>query len=57
MMKRKTSRQIQAENTKKRILDTVADILRTKSFEQMGILEICEKAGISIGAFYHHFEN
>lgn len=49
--------QIQAENTKKRILDSVVEILQTKTYDDMSILEICGKADISVGAFYHHFEN
>lgn len=56
-MKRQTSRQIQAEQTKQHILDTVAAIMSEKSFDEMNIQEICKKANISVGAFYHHFEN
>lgn len=56
-MKRQTSRQIQAEQTKQNILDTVTEIMSEKTFDEMNIQEICKKANISVGAFYHHFEN
>lgn len=56
-MKRQTSRQIQAEQTKQHILDTVAEIMAEKPFDEINIQEICKKANISVGAFYHHFEN
>ena len=48
-------RQIQREGTLGLIYETVNQLVREKGFEQMRIKDICQRAGISTGAFYHHF--
>lgn len=54
-MKEKTSRKIQAEQSKKRIYDAAISIFADKGFDDTSISEICKKAKCSVGAFYHHF--
>lgn len=56
-MIKKTSRQIQAENTKAHILSVAEELLKYKIFDDISIQDICKKADVSVGAFYHHFEN
>jgi len=54
-MAQKTSRQLQAEETKRSIFLIVADIMKAKNIEDIKIRDICERAGISVGTFYHYF--
>ncbi|WP_428866024.1 TetR/AcrR family transcriptional regulator [Clostridium sediminicola] len=56
-MKKKTTRQIKAENTKANILAVATDLFTHKTLDEISILEICKKAEVSVGAFYHHFAN
>jgi len=56
-LEKKTSRQIQAENTKAHILAVAAELLQHKMFDEISIQDICKKAQVSVGSFYHHFEN
>lgn len=56
-MKKKTSRQIQAENTKAQILAAAEELLQHKVFDDISIQDICAKADVSVGGFYHHFGN
>ncbi|MDR1619209.1 MAG: TetR/AcrR family transcriptional regulator; helix-turn-helix transcriptional regulator [Clostridiales bacterium] len=44
-----------SELSKKGILDAAMRLVLHKSFEAMSIRDICKEAGLSIGAFYHHF--
>ncbi|WP_206458237.1 TetR/AcrR family transcriptional regulator [Anaerovorax sp. IOR16] len=54
-MKAKTSRTLQAENTKNRILDEALKLMEQKNYDDISIKEICKNSGVSVGAFYHHF--
>jgi len=54
-MAQKTSRQLQAEETKRSIFLIVADIMKAKNIEDIKIRDICERAGISVGTFYNYF--
>jgi AcrR family transcriptional regulator len=56
-MKKKTSRQVQAENTKAKIMLMVKQLLANKTLDEIRVNEICKQAGVSVGAFYHHFVN
>lgn len=42
--------------TKARIFDAAKHILQKKGYEELSIKNICEKAGVSNGSFYHHFK-
>ena len=52
-----TSREKQAKQTYEHILQTAEQLLATSSYEALSISEICEKAGVSKGGFYHHFSS
>lgn len=56
-MIKKTSRQIQAENTKAHILAVAEELMQHKIFDDINIQDICKAADVSVGAFYHHFGN
>jgi len=44
------------KNTKGVILQTAMELFRSDGFERVSVDMICEKCGISKGAFYHHFK-
>lgn len=50
-------RQIQREGTLGLIYEAVNQLVEEKGFEAMRIQDICRRAGISTGAFYHHFSS
>jgi len=56
MLKELTNRQKQAIETKMNIVKVAMDLFGKHGFYQVTIRDICKEAGISIGAFYHHFE-
>lgn len=56
-MNKLTERQKQAINTKLKITKVATELFKTKGFDDVKIQDICESAGISIGAFYHHFKS
>ena len=56
-MTKKTSRQLQAEETRKRIVLCYLDIIREKPPNEVKITELCQRAGVSVGTYYHHFKN
>jgi AcrR family transcriptional regulator len=48
-------KQQRSEETHARILEVASECFATRGYEATGVAEICEAAGISKGAFYHHF--
>lgn len=48
-------RKLQSEETARRILRSALDLMRTRGFEAVSVRDICREAGITTGAFYHHF--
>ena len=52
-----TNREQQAQKTYEHILQTAEQLLSTSSYEELSIREICERAGVSKGGFYHHFSS
>ncbi len=44
-----------AEETRERILAAAEDCFAHYGYDATGIAEICQKAGVSKGAFFHHF--
>ena len=52
-----TKRQIQAIHTKNKIYDTAIELMKEKDYQDIKIEEICSKAEISVGAFYHYFSS
>jgi AcrR family transcriptional regulator len=47
--------QQRSEETRTKILDSAIKLFSTRGFNAASVDEICEEAGISKGAFYHHF--
>ena len=56
-MERQTSRQRQALATKQKIFSCAVTLFAQKSFENVTVQDICAAAGVSVGAFYHHFKS
>jgi AcrR family transcriptional regulator len=51
------SRQQQkSKETKDRIFRAAKEIMQKHGYEELSIKNICEKAGVSNGSFYHHFK-
>ncbi|MGL4367938.1 MAG: TetR/AcrR family transcriptional regulator [Brevinemataceae bacterium] len=53
----KISRKDQAITTEKNIINATIHLLKTHSFQELQIKQICQQANTSIGNFYHHFQN
>lgn len=52
-----TSRQLQAIATKEHIMNTAKELNKTYTYDELNIELICKEAGVSVGAFYHHFKS
>lgn len=55
-MEKLTNRQIQALETKQKIINSACELLKEHTLEKITVQQICKQANISIGAFYHHFK-
>ncbi len=47
--------QLRSEETKAHILDAALDCFSERGYDATGVAEICQRAGVSKGAFYYHF--
>lgn len=47
--------QQRSDETRNRILAAAAECFTRAGYDGTGVAEICERAGVSKGAFYHHF--
>lgn len=45
----------QSQETYRRILETTRELFADHGYEATGVARICQEAGVSKGAFYHHF--
>ena len=50
-------RKLQGKDTERRILNAALDLMRDRGFDKVSIRDICKEAGITTGAFYHHFSS
>lgn len=50
-------RKEQAQRTETAILNTALSLMRENGFEAVTVRDICKTAGITTGAFYHHFQS
>ena len=50
-------RRLQAQQTQQAILEAAMVLSRENSFDKVSVRDICQKAGITTGAFYHHFRS
>ena len=57
MAKKPTRRQEKALETRNRIYTAAIDLMDRKGFENITIADISKQAGVSVGAFYHHFSS
>ncbi len=48
-------RQDQARETERKILQAALGLMRERDFDKVSVRDICKQAGITTGAFYHHF--
>jgi TetR/AcrR family transcriptional repressor of nem operon len=46
---------IQAHDTKQRLIDTAQKLFYARSYEDVGVQEICREADVNKGSFYHFF--
>ena len=44
-------------DTKQRLMETALELIWNSNYDRVGIAEICQKAGVTKGAFYHHFSS
>ena len=56
-MEKVTKRKLQAIASRKHILNTAMELTVDRGFAQVSIQDICQKAGVSTGAFYHYFKS
>ena len=42
--------------TKQRLMDTATQLIWQSNYASVGVAEICKRAGLTKGSFYHHFE-
>lgn len=42
-------------DTKQKLLETASELIWKNNYDTVGIAEICKNAGVTKGAFYHHF--
>jgi len=55
--KKMTARKEQALKTRQLLMDTALGLFDKKGYEKVSINDICREAGVSTGAFYHHFKS
>lgn len=54
---KRNKRQQQAYNTKRNIYNCALRLIQEKGFDAVGVEEIAEAAGVSVGLFYYYFKN
>lgn len=54
---KKTKRELQSIATRERILESADKVFADKGMNNVQIKDICNEANISVGTFYHYFEN
>jgi AcrR family transcriptional regulator len=53
----RNQKQLQSEQTRQLIIDTAARLFASKGFHGTSMSDLASAAGLTKGAFYHHFEN
>lgn len=46
-----------AAETRIKLLETAMELLATRSYHSVGVNDVCKHAGVTKGAFYHHFDS
>lgn len=57
MTKKLTKRQLQAQKTRKNLYESAVELFKTLPFDEVTVKDICNKADMSIGVFYHYFSS
>ena len=57
MERASVQKQIQGEQTRQQILRAAERCFAERGYDATSVMLICEHAGVSKGAFYHHFES
>ena len=50
-----TTRTEQAQSTKRKLLYTAYQMIKEEGYPALTIRNLCQKSGVSTGAFYHHY--
>ncbi len=50
-------RQEQGRRTEQAILQAALELAKEQSFDKVSVRDICQRSGITTGAFYHHFRS
>lgn len=50
-------RKLQSQETERKILYAALELMRERGFDKVSVRDICKTAGITTGAFYHHFSS
>lgn len=53
--KKLTTRQKQAMESRRKLLEAATELFNEKGYQETGVQEICTRAGLSVGVFYHYF--
>lgn len=56
-MSRPTKQQPERGEARTRLLDAARDLIRAKGFAATTVDDLCRSAGVTKGAFFHHFES
>ena len=48
-------RKTRSDATRRAILDAATRLIQEQEFDRMTVRDICQRAGVTTGAFYHHF--
>lgn len=57
MKDKETSRKLQAAETKRKIFESAAELIRVRGFNNFSVDDIVEAAGVSKGTFYVHYKS